>query len=159
ISVGWVLSTVWGLIAAHSSATGPRQSNRVVGLVANVAPYLFLIGFFLFLSWGVDATFQAITRNLPAFHGEFSAKIARLFGAQTTTFWTLCIMTGVLAMVAVGLSLRLDINQFSMHLLYRNRLGRCYLGASNRLRRAQPFTGFSASDDVELASLSGLYER
>src|ERR1044071_9529844 len=43
-----------------------------------------------------------------------------------------------------------------MHLLYCNRLGRCYLGASNRVRRAQPFSGFSADDDLMLSDLAGL---
>jgi len=57
------------------------------------------------------------------------------------------------AIMAVILSWRVDINAFSTHLLYRNRLVRCYLGASVTNRQAQPFTGFSAEDDVPLSSL------
>jgi len=53
----------------------------------------------------------------------------------------------------VILSWRVDINAFSTHLLYRNRLVRCYLGASVTNRQAQPFTGFSGEDDVPLSSL------
>src|SRR5208282_6695369 len=53
----------------------------------------------------------------------------------------------------VVLSWRVDINEFSIHYLYRNRLVRCYLGASVPDRRAQPFTGFSESDNFPLASL------
>ena len=42
-----------------------------------------------------------------------------------------------------------------MHMMYRNRLARCYLGASNAgLRRPHPFTGFDQNDDVELDALS-----
>src|SRR5206468_2679236 len=54
--------------------------------------------------------------------------------------------------LALLLAYRIDINQFSMHLLYRNRLVRCYLGASNRKppRKAQPFTGFDRNDDIGL---------
>src|SRR5690606_12902971 len=49
------------------------------------------------------------------------------------------------------LSWRVDINQFSMHLYYRNRLARCYLGASNcDARTPQPFTGFDPTDDIPL---------
>jgi hypothetical protein len=53
------------------------------------------------------------------------------------------------------LSWRVDVNEFSVHHLYRNRLIRCYLGASaeHRDRDAQPFTGFSESDDLFLAKL------
>jgi len=55
--------------------------------------------------------------------------------------------------MAVILSWRVDINAFSTHLLYRNRLVRCYLGATVTKRQAQPFTGFSAEDDVPLSTL------
>src|SRR5208282_5520458 len=48
---------------------------------------------------------------------------------------------------------RVNINEFSIHYLYRNRLIRCYLGASVPKRNAQPFTGFSESDNFPLGSL------
>lgn len=50
---------------------------------------------------------------------------------------------------------RLDVNEFSMHHFYRNRLVRCYLGASNkdRTESSHPFTGFSYSDDIRLRDL------
>src|SRR5262249_18997956 len=48
------------------------------------------------------------------------------------------------------LSRRFDLNEFSMHHLYKNRLVRCYLGAA-RLDRAQDaFTGFDPEDDMFL---------
>lgn len=62
----------------------------------------------------------------------------------------------ILTGLALVLSWRVDINQFSMHLFYRDRLIRAFLGASNRDRRAQPFTGFDPADDVPLAKLSPL---
>jgi len=57
--------------------------------------------------------------------------------------------------IALFLAWRVDVNEFSMHLFYRNRLIRCYLGASvdRRVKKANPFTGFSDDDDVPLASL------
>jgi hypothetical protein len=55
--------------------------------------------------------------------------------------------------VAIGLSMTVDINEFSMHHFYKNRLVRCYLGASRADdRQANPTTGFDASDDQTLAS-------
>jgi hypothetical protein len=45
-----------------------------------------------------------------------------------------------------------DVNEFSMHHFYRNRLIRTYLGASN-LRNPNRLTGFDAEDDLLLASL------
>lgn len=63
-------------------------------------------------------------------------------------------LLGLLAVLALILSWRVDINEFSMHLFYRNRLIRAYLGASNQKRTPQPFTGFDPGDDVPLSSLS-----
>jgi predicted acylesterase/phospholipase RssA len=51
------------------------------------------------------------------------------------------------------LSRRVDINDFSMQLFYRNRLVRCYLGASHRPRRQDSFTGFDPEDDLLLKNL------
>jgi hypothetical protein len=50
--------------------------------------------------------------------------------------------------------LRVDVNKFSLHNLYKNRLIRCYLGASNARRSAQPFTGFDDNDDFPVADLA-----
>lgn len=61
-------------------------------------------------------------------------------------------------LAAVGgmiLSWRVDINDFSMHHFYKNRLVRCYLGASRRDRRPDPFTGFDDRDDIPLAEFAG----
>lgn len=60
-------------------------------------------------------------------------------------------LLGILLAGALVFSWRVDINEFSMHLFYRNRLIRAYLGASNDEREAQPFTGFDPEDDLALA--------
>src|SRR5581483_7037403 len=55
------------------------------------------------------------------------------------------------------LSWRVDVNDFSLHHFYRNRLVRCYLGASNPEREPEPFTGFDPNDDMALCSLDAEY--
>ena len=57
-----------------------------------------------------------------------------------------------LLIVAGGLlAWRVDVNLFSMHYFYRNRLVRCYLGAARQgQRHPNPFTGFDPSDDTRL---------
>jgi hypothetical protein len=46
---------------------------------------------------------------------------------------------------------RVDINEFSLHHFYRNRLVRCYLGASRPgVRSPDPFTNFDPQDDIPL---------
>lgn len=71
--------------------------------------------------------------------------------------WELWGSTGVLLFLFFLFGLRVDINEFSMHRLYRNRLVRAYLGASvdpgERSERVQPFTGFSL-DDILITDLA-----
>jgi hypothetical protein len=59
-----------------------------------------------------------------------------------------------LVVVFVVMGWRVDVNEFSMHRFYRNRLVRCYLGASVSKRkreiRRQPFIGFCLTDDIDL---------
>jgi Patatin-like phospholipase len=61
-----------------------------------------------------------------------------------------------LTFVTVLFARRVDINSFSMHHYYRDRLVRCYLGASTRRRAetASSFTGFNLSDDLRFADLA-----
>jgi hypothetical protein len=49
--------------------------------------------------------------------------------------------------------LLLDVNTYSMHSMYRNRLIRAYLGASRWKRRPNAFTGFDPQDDLQMHQL------
>jgi hypothetical protein len=49
----------------------------------------------------------------------------------------------------------ININKFSLHDMYRNRLIRAYLGASNPKRNASRFTGLSGSDNMKMRDLRG----
>jgi hypothetical protein len=64
---------------------------------------------------------------------------------------------GIFFLAGLALSWRVDVNDFSLHHFYRNRLVRCYLGASNSDRKPEPFTGFDPADDVALSELSQDY--
>jgi hypothetical protein len=69
--------------------------------------------------------------------------------AQTAVLFT------ALALIGLMLGFSVDINQFSMHNFYRNRLVRCYLGAVRvRARSADPFINFDPRDDQPLAGLA-----
>jgi hypothetical protein len=54
----------------------------------------------------------------------------------------------ILLLLLAVLGTRVDANEFSMHGFYRNRLSRCYLGASLEDRRPNPFTGFDERSEV-----------
>lgn len=142
LSVGWLSATAGGLFAGRSSATTGARSSWL-GPVATVAPYVFVIGLLMALSHLVESW------AIPTL----------LLGDDPTAAVTktrLLIAIGVLGVATLLLSWRIDINEFSLHNLYRNRLARCYLGAYEG-RTAHPFTGFSWSDHV--VAMSDLQQR
>lgn len=65
---------------------------------------------------------------------------------------------GVLGLGLLGaswlMSRFVNVNTFSLHGMYRDRLVRAYLGASNPGRRPNPFTDFDPTDDTALAELA-----
>jgi Lysophospholipase catalytic domain len=64
------------------------------------------------------------------------------------------ILWAMATILALLLGWRLDVNEFSMNLFYRNRLVRTFLGASNKTRKPSLFTGFASDDDVALKDLT-----
>jgi len=67
--------------------------------------------------------------------------------------WKLPAFAVAVAVVCLVLARRVDLNEFSMNLFYRNRLVRCYLGASHKFRKPNPFSGFDPHDDVLVSCL------
>ncbi|UUZ50531.1 hypothetical protein LP420_12365 [Massilia sp. B-10] len=66
------------------------------------------------------------------------------------------ITAAVLVALLIGgflLARRVDINKFSLYMMYRNRLTRAFLGAHNKDRSPHPFTGFDEHDDILLSKL------
>src|SRR5436309_2225481 len=117
-------------------------SRSTLAWSARVTAYIFIVGLLVGLS--VLSAWVAAE-----FYGEpfkFSA------ASDYVDFKVACVWIRF-AGAELGLSWRVDINAFSTHLLYRNRLVRCYRGASVPDRQGQPFTGFSTEDDLPLSSL------
>jgi hypothetical protein len=134
---GWVVTTVLGLLAGKDPATGKGDGNRTLEIVGRIAPYVFVVGLLFLLAILTRKVLPALAQSWPlqsvCTAGEFC------------TFELVCIAG--LAVTAMLLSWRVGVNEFSLHSLYRNRLIRCYLGASNEPRHPHPFTGFDRTDD------------
>jgi hypothetical protein len=63
------------------------------------------------------------------------------------------IAAAALALLSLIAARFVNINRFSLHDIYRQRLIREFLGATNLLRKPDPWTGFNTSDDLPLAEL------
>jgi hypothetical protein len=81
-------------------------------------------------------------------------------GAAETTSWT---ALGWACVICIAISAvfawRVDVNKFSLYMMYRNRLVRAYLGAINPGRSPHPFTGFDSNDDIALHRLAGPIDK
>jgi hypothetical protein len=70
------------------------------------------------------------------------------------TPWRLVLSLALLLLLAGVVMARLvNANKFSLHGVYRERLIRAYLGASNSDRKENPFTGFDENDNIKMRDL------
>jgi hypothetical protein len=78
---------------------------------------------------------------------------AHLAVVRDSQWWYVIALT--IAFVVGGLLMArfINTNKFSMHAMYRNRLIRAYLGASNDKRFPNLFTGFDENDNVQMYEL------
>ncbi|HUS07969.1 MAG TPA: hypothetical protein VMZ52_16820 [Bryobacteraceae bacterium] len=170
LTFSWVISTIAGLWAGTSSRTGrnvgaakPRE-NVFAGFVARVAPFVFIVGMFLGLAVGVHLLLLAVHRSLPnsvlAYFSWEHAPSASIGARHWDVLATLpgsiillvCLLSGG---IGWALARRVDVNEFSMHHFYKNRLVRCFMGASRwHVRQPNKFTGFDPEDDVGMPHLS-----
>jgi hypothetical protein len=131
--VVWIVTTISGVIVGKNSNTKAKDDSVWAKLVARIAPFVFIFGLLLLLSWLAQLIF-----SIP----------------HVSDGW-LPLVIVALAVLATFLSFRIGVNEFSMHSMYRNRLVRCYLGARNRNRKPHLFTGFDPNDDsITLQSLA-----
>jgi len=140
------LSTVLGA-SGKSAATvqGEGKSSRTTRLVLLIAPPVFLLLLVLAISLLMDyLLFDRALMESP------------LVGAgdnwQADLLW-FGIGFGVVLVVAGFAWTNVNINRFSIHALYRNRLMRAYLGASHPKRVPNPFTGFDLGDNCRMQEL------
>lgn len=145
----WIASTAYGVFFAKSEKTGKWNpdaslSKKVLVIAAKITPYVFILGLLLALS--VLASYLA---NWAKHVGGSPLVVPSelYFDIQVPL---LCL---IFIAAAALVSWRVDINEFSIHYLYRDRLVRCYLGATVPERKAQPFTGFSEEDNFPLSRL------
>jgi len=127
----WVGTSLGGLFAAKSPKTGGAKDDKAAStwrpleILASVGPYVFVAGLLLLLS-----ALAEVILNRVRGHCWLAIFLAFL----------------VPLIICLLFAWRVDINEFSMHAFYRNRLAQCYLGASNGERDPNPFSGFDERD-------------
>jgi hypothetical protein len=154
LASGW-LGTAWATVSAsRNPAVGKPGKKPLLKWLVRFGPPLVMALTFVVIATSI---YLALTRQLPAKDEEFNAILRYQMAAAGETDWTL-LLTAALVCIAAALifAYRVDVNKFSLYMMYRNRLVRAYLGAIDAgYRHANPFTGFAPEDDIPLAQLSG----
>ncbi len=132
----WSTVLAWAATTAASVASGksaktdgaaadaPKTKTALSAeLLATVGPYVYILGLLVLLSWTIELWLGSGSHPW-----RLGSGLLVSFLASLTFGW------------------RLNANAFSMFPFYRNRLTRCYLGASNRSRDPNPLTGFDDRD-------------
>ena len=160
MTLTWVLTTVGSLLAGNSEKTGRDKEGTPkfswLQVLAKIGPPVFVAGLLVLLATLEQYLLVYVGRpngmSLADIGGDYWCSLDPW---PLVDHWrgVLLRVTAAQAGVAVILAWRVDMNEFPMHHFYKNRLVRCYLGASHEERKPNPFTGFDESDDISLSSL------
>jgi hypothetical protein len=155
---GW-LSSRGGGEGKPSSAEGKPPSglkDQVSALAMKAAPAVFLVSLIVGLVIVTNivlASTGALFPNITA-AGSSDVSWTQHEDLLERTYWEAAWIGMVLLGAFSWIMARfININTFSLHDMYRNRLIRAYLGASNPKREASRFTGFAHTDNVMMRDL------
>jgi hypothetical protein len=147
----------WLANRAMPDADGSKPS-KIKPLLINLAPWLFLAGLAFLVAAGISMLMIRLAGTpatwldaLPINQAISNSTRELLSLPWHKTLVGLFVASALFFAITWGL----DINIFSAHTMYKNRLVRAYLGASlpNRSESADPFTAFNDGDDIWLAKL------
>lgn len=122
------------------------------------------------LASSADGRAKLIAWGLPLLSALFAAGLIMLFGYLLSQalgvlqspfppsgeyFLLVQVVLGIVLIVLTWHeSVRINVNRFSMHGVYRNRLTRAFLGAARDARAPDPFTGFDPNDNPRMTALT-----
>jgi hypothetical protein len=149
---------------ATRGAAKPGKAWAAASIALNVAPAVFIFALAIGLSVATNILLTAAhllpgADSIPAMDVLVAIGGARVpwnehYAVLSRTDPALSVAL-LIALLAVGwiMARYININTFSLHGMYRDRLIRAYLGASNVRRKANKFTGFARDDDFAMHAL------
>ncbi len=162
---GWASAFGSSLMArnAASGAAQPDKARTAAAIAIRAAPAVFIVALAIGLSFATNILLTNAHR-LPGNEG-FPAMTVVAAGcalvqwqdhtevmSRTSLVLAVALFVALLALSWV-MARYININTFSLHGMYRDRLIRAYLGASNPRRNANKFTGFAPDDNFAMHEL------
>jgi hypothetical protein len=150
ILVGKSGATTAGKGNANGGKKGPK--NIAAEIATSLAAPIFAFFLLTIVALGstliVDSCSFQFLRQQYVWHPEAYLKVI-----EGSSWRSLLIFTGVALAISGIMSFFVNINKFSMHAMYRNRLIRAYLGAS-RERAGGLFSDFQPADNLDMKDLA-----
>ncbi|HYG11309.1 MAG TPA: patatin-like phospholipase family protein, partial [Pyrinomonadaceae bacterium] len=157
--VSGILTIVGG--KSEKTRSHPEQEGKSGGLAdyaMSLAAPVFALTLLIVFSLATSLLIRKLAPASFAGHDSPRPELAWLNTLNTVHYAPLDVLLLLaLALVAVSfvMSAFVNVNKFSLHSMYRNRLIRAYLGASRPRaeRRPNPFTGFDTYDNLPMHEL------
>jgi hypothetical protein len=146
-AIGFLSGPAAAFLAKSSAAAagvgdqrGTSRLSLPLNIVIAIATAIFAALLFMLLAWVAGLAVNFFT----PIHGGVTPGLRLVidFGIGAISF-----------VVSALLGWRINVNRFSMHAVYRNRLVRAFLGSARRERHPDPFTGLDARDNPRMAEL------
>lgn len=143
--LGWVVSLI-GKSGVTGSGSGTEKKNQISSVGSFLAKYHLVLpaisaAAILLLALGVAAGESKQASKLNLYLRAHSS-----FEAFTNGLLAHLAILAIAIALALCINLAISVNIFSLNGMYRMRLMRAFLGASNSQRQPDSFTGFDPSD-------------
>lgn len=161
--LAWIGTVVGGLFAGNSARPEAERAGdlkaKAIAVFARFAALAFIVGSVFLVATVVHVLLAKIwactdvlyTRNCyEVTAGNYWRNLSVVRPGQYMLSAAVVLLLGIIS------SMRFELNVFGLNQFYRNRLVRCYLGATRwapGLRTPHPFTAFDGGDDLPLADL------
>jgi len=140
----------------------PERRRSLASLALSAAAPVFTLFLLFVLSLATTLAIYEVTEAIEPGHvwpsqGGVLPDVALLMDVvYGSPWWAVALVFAALVTVGCVMGWFVDINRFSLHAAYRDRLIRAYMGASRGgRRRPHPFTGFDEDDNLGMSDLRG----
>lgn len=148
-AAGGISGLVAALLGSRDKTPSDGSSSLMQRIALVAAAPLFAVCAFLLICWATALLGGWIVSS----ESIFFEPLTRQQGLEGTNFRWFWALPAIFLAISLLMGCIVNVNRFSLHGLYRNRLVRAYLGASNANRRPDPFTGFDVDDNLRMHKL------
>jgi hypothetical protein len=141
--VAWIGRSAATVFTPRAAGASAPALQLPLAAIANVAVIVFGATLFALIGHGIATLIGTVASWF------VDLKDPEMFVISGFSF----LIAVACASLALGLGLAINLNRFSMHAVYRNRLTRAFLGAARRPESRHPdsFTGFDPADNLRMA--------